>query len=182
MAAKFNAIGPRINDIEKAFSYITKPNPNVLEIGCGNGRDAGEIIKRTEHYLGIDFSSSMIDLARQQVPLGKFEVSDVEDFVFPTGLDIIFSFASLLHSPKDKVKHILKKAYDALNKDGIFYISSKFDKYHALKQTDEFGTRTYYFYTTELIEELAGPSWHAIFSKVDELRGQKWFVIILKKV
>ena len=35
-------------DLEETFNLVGKKNPKVLEIGCGNGRDAREIIKRTK--------------------------------------------------------------------------------------------------------------------------------------
>lgn len=40
LAKKFDELGARISDIEEAFALIQKDNPFVLEIGCGNGRDA----------------------------------------------------------------------------------------------------------------------------------------------
>lgn len=51
MAEKFNTIGARANDIKQTFEYIQKTSPRVVEIGCGNGRDATEILKYTSDYL-----------------------------------------------------------------------------------------------------------------------------------
>lgn len=50
MTRKFAGIGSRVEDILQAFSYIQKDVPKVVEIGCGNGRDAREILKYTPDY------------------------------------------------------------------------------------------------------------------------------------
>lgn len=182
MAKKFVDIGARVEDVERGFSLVGKEDPKVLEIGCGNGRDAQEILKRTRNYLGIDISESMIEIAKNVNPGGKFEVVDVENYEFPNGLDLVFSFASLLHSNKENVKNVLDRVYEVLNPGGVFYISLKHDDYHEGSKTDEFGTRTYYFYTPELIKELAGTKYEPGWEEVNELRGQKWFTIALRKI
>jgi predicted TPR repeat methyltransferase len=69
---KFTKYGARIDDIERAFSCIKKSNPKVVEIGCGDGRDAEEIIKRTNDYLGIDLSEELIKIAQKKSSWGKF--------------------------------------------------------------------------------------------------------------
>lgn len=181
MAEKFRNIGARTDDVEKAFRFAGKTNPVVLEIGCGDGRDAKEILKRTDKYLGIDISKSMIDIARQYVPGATFAVADVESYAFPDGLDLIFSFASLLHSDRESVKGVLERAHTALNTGGIFYISLKCDQYREETKSDEFGTRTYYFYTPELIGELAGKRYEIVHRDFQELKGQKWFTLALRK-
>ena len=109
MAGKFTAIGPRVEDVLQAFSYIQKYSPRVVEIGCGNGRDAGEILTHTSDYIGIDVSTEMIRLAKKSLPdsASKFIVADIEDFKFPERIDIVFSFASLLHTPKEALEKIL---------------------------------------------------------------------------
>lgn len=85
MAEKFTGIGARVNDIIQAFSYVQKFAPKVVEIGCGNGRDAEEILKHTPDYLGMDVSSEMIRLAQKHLPeaTNSFVVADVEGFEFP---------------------------------------------------------------------------------------------------
>lgn len=180
LARKFANFGSRMQDINRGFSYIKKGNPNVLEIGCGYGREAREILKITNQYLGIDISEEMIKMAKKEVSNGHFVVADVDDYIFCKGLDIIFSFASLLHSSKEHLKIILERTYEALNEGGIFYISLKYDRYHNEVQNDEFGTRVYYYYTPEDIKHL-DTRYTAVWEDKHEHGGQNWFTIILKK-
>lgn len=181
MARKFDNIGTRVSDVQKGFSFVTKQDPKVLEIGCGNGREAREILRHTCDYTGIDISEAMIALAKENAPTGRFEVADVENFEFPKNLDIIFSFASLLHSPQEQTRQILRACYKSLNESGISLISLKYGEYREETREDEFGLRTYYFYTPQLIKKLAGNKYKVVWEDIQELRGQKWFTIILQK-
>lgn len=180
MAEKFSGLGARVEDIDRGFLYCEKENPFVLEIGCGNGRDSVEILKHTDSYLGIDISESMIRLARETAPQGKFEVVDVESYAFPSGIDIVFSFASLLHSDRSNIARIFERFAEAMNTEGIFYLSLKYGEGRHTK-TDEFGTRTYYFYVPEDIKEIVQDHFEVVYEDVHDLREQKWFVLILKK-
>lgn len=184
MAKKFSGIGARIEDILEAFSYVQKDVPKVLEIGCGNARDASEILNHTSDYLWIDISSEMIRLAKESLPeaASKFVVADVEEFEFPQWIDIIFSFASLLHTPKEKLQKILQRILFALNSGWIVFISLKYsDVYEEIIKTDEFWTRTYYYYSPQDILDMGGKEYGWNKVEYQDLRGQKWFTIILWK-
>lgn len=181
-AQKFDDIGARVEDIKKAFSYIHKSNPKTIELGCGNGRDAKEIIKQTNDYLGIDLSREMLQIARQNIPEANFELADIETFQFPKGVDVIFSFASLLHSDKESVRKILERASLALNPGGVFFISLKYGQYHQETIDKEgHGPKTYYFYTPDEIESLLPSGLGSVYRDIQDFRGEKWFNLILQK-
>lgn len=110
----FNKFGVRIQDIERTLSYVKKDNPSVLELGCGNGRDAKEILKRTNHYLGLDLSGELVRIAKEKNPGGRFVEGDFDSFVFPNNLDVVFAFSSLLHADKASLERIFDGAYEAL--------------------------------------------------------------------
>jgi SAM-dependent methyltransferase len=182
LAKKFDELGARISDIEETFALIQKGNPFVLEIGCGNGRDAVEITKRTNNYLGIDISEKLIELAKQKVPNANFQVADIETFTFPGDLDMVFAFASLIHVPKEALARILIEAGMALSENGVIRLSMKYaDTYSETTKEDEFGIRTYYLYSKGDIEEVAS-GFKIIKSELNDLRGQMWLEIILQKI
>ncbi len=182
LAKKFDELGARVSDIEETFALIEKDNPFVLEIGCGNGRDAVEITKHTKNYLGIDISEKLIELAQQKVPNANFQVADIETFTFPGSLDIVFAFASLIHVPKEALAKILIEAWTALNENGVMRLSMKYaDAYTETTKEDEFGTRTYYLYSKEDMEEVSS-GFKIIKSGLNDLRGQMWLEIILQKI
>lgn len=181
-AEKFNEIGARIKDIKKTFSYIKKLNPKTIEIGCGNGRDAKEIVNYTNDYLGIDLSEEMLKLAQQNNPEVKFKLADFETYRFPNKVDIVFAFASILHSNREYVKDILKKAHKALHSGGVFFISSKYGPYHKeIIDKESHGPKTYYFYSPEEIKKLSPPGLKIVYQEIQNFRGIKWFNVILQK-
>lgn len=184
LADKFNNLGARVNDVKEGFSYLQKEGPSVLEIGCGNGRDAKEILKYVNNgrYLGIDISEELIEIARKNVPEGKFEINDIENYNFPKGFDIIFAFASLIHSDVIELEKIFDKAHESLNEGGIFYVSMKYGKYEESTKEDEFGIRTYYFYDKEVIGGLVEGKYEIAKERIHELKGQTWMEMVLRKI
>ncbi len=182
LAQKFDNLGVRISDILETFALINKQNPRVLEIGCGNGRDAKEIIKKTNDYLGVDVSEKLIDLARVKVPEARFEVADIISFKFPKNIDIVFAFASLIHVDKDELKVIFMKIFNSLNQSGVVRISLKYsDEYKEVTEESEFGIRTYYYYSQDDIKELVGDL-TIIKSEILEKRETVWFEVTLQKM
>lgn len=181
LADKFDSLGARIADIEETFALVEKENPKVLEIGCGNGRDAAEILKRTNDYIGVDISEELIKLARQKVPQAKFEVADITDFSLPERVDIVFAFASLIHLNKEDFAMVLDKIFNSLNPGGAVRISLKHsDVYKEVTKEDEFGVRTYYHYSQGDMAKLA-KNFAFIKNELNDLRGQKWLEILLQK-
>ena len=182
MAKKFNKIGPRSKDIKIAFSFTKKENPKVLEIGCGNGRDASEIIKFTNDYTGVDISKSMITLACKFLPKVRFEVADMENFNFPKNLDIIFAFASMLHLSKKSFGNVLKKAHQSFNNAGVFYISLKQDRYHKEIKKDKFGKRLFYFYEENDLRKLSlDNNFDIVFVNKQNILNVEWIDVVLQK-
>lgn len=182
LAKYFAGIGARTKDINRAFSFVKTKNPKVVEVGCGDGRDAEEITRLTMNYVGFDPSIGLLDIAKKRLPKTKFELNNAINFEYPNGLDVIFSFASLLHSDKDELAQVLKKAAKSLKQGGVFYISLKYmPSYQSAIKKDRFGERQFYFYTPELLQELAGTAYEAVYSEKQKHGSTKWFTIMLKK-
>lgn len=185
LAEYFRGIGSRTKDIDLAIELAGSPkNPKILEIGCGDGRDAKEIVKRTSRYVGFDISEELIKLARQYVPNGKFEVADATAYKYPGNLDIVFAFASLLHLDKDEVRDVLQKIRQALKPGGILFISLKYaPEYTEKVKEDKFGRRIFYFYNPEIITELAGDGYEVAQTGGGFMTAgnTKWFEVALRK-
>ena len=181
-ADKFDSLGARLSDIDETFALIKKNNPKVLEVGCGNGRDAEVIYKNTTDYIGIDISEKLIELACKKIPQGKFEVADIEAYIFPHGLDAVFAFASLIHTPKEVLRRIFENIFNALNSGGLFRLSMKYSNPSSeVTKDDEFGTRTYYLYSKEDIRNL-GSKFVILKNEMNELKGQMWLEVLLQKM
>ena len=67
---------------ERYMRFLVGPGQRVVDLGCGTGRLLAAL--RPSRGVGIDFSTAMIDRAREQHPELEFHVGDVED---PSVLD-----------------------------------------------------------------------------------------------
>lgn len=180
-ASKFDTIRPRINHIAETFFHIKRKNPFVVEIGCGSGKDAQEILKRTKNYLGIDVSPGLVASARSKSPQAAFQVADVTTFVFPHQVDIIFAFASLIHLDKQQLRSVFQKLFIALHPLGVARLSMKYNKhYREFTNHDAFGTRTYYYYSPADILALA-EGFTVLKNELEHFRDQTWIELLLQK-
>ena len=49
----------------QVFRSLVKSGNKILEIGCGTGKDAEELVKLNFDYTGIDASEGMLAIARE---------------------------------------------------------------------------------------------------------------------
>lgn len=83
---------------------LIKPGFQVLDVGCGNGRLAEfeQKIKDIQ-YTGLDISTKLLALAREQYPKAKFVHGSILDMPFKDAkFDIITAIASLQHIPSQQ--------------------------------------------------------------------------------
>lgn len=180
----FRGIGPRENHIDLALELSESgPNPRIIEIGCGDGRDARAIAARTDSYLGFDISESMVQLAKDYVPNAEFVVADAAEFEFPDNIDIIFAFASVLHLDPEELNNLIQRATQALRPGGVFYISTKYrSAYAAEMKHDAYGSRLFHYYNEHIILDSAGSSFE-VASLDHEYKGEtEWLELALRKV
>ncbi len=77
---KFEGNGPRTEDIQEVFEYYKESGAYVVELGCGCGRDAAEIIQYTNRYIGIDYVPEFIEYAKESLPNTTFLTEDIETY------------------------------------------------------------------------------------------------------
>lgn len=176
----------RVEDINATFNLLDDTlNPSVIEVGCADGRDAEEILKRTVNYIGFDSSKKLIELAKKNLPEGNFLVEDMRTYKFPPSLDIVFAFASFIHLNKKELKAIIMDIHRSLNNGGVLFLSLKRgDSYRSYIKRDGMGERLYYLYNPENIKKIT----HDYFKEVLRTTGfttnenTEWFEMILKKI
>lgn len=96
----------------------------VLEIGCGVGRLARELLPRCAGYTGFDIAPSMIEEARRRVPEGAaFYVSDglgAPAEVREQKYGLILAVAVFIHCPRSVVEALARDAVGLLAGGGCF--------------------------------------------------------------
>lgn len=183
LANYFSGIGPRTDDISLSFDLAGNPDQaRVVEIGCGDGRDAKEIVQRSDFYVGFDISEGLVDIARKQVPTANFVIADAIDYEFPDNLDIVFAFASLLHLDKDEFKLVVDHVAHALKQGGIFYISLKYrPNYEQDVKEDQYGRRQFYFYNESVVSELTDHAFETVHAHRKVHGNTEWLEVALRK-
>jgi ubiquinone/menaquinone biosynthesis C-methylase UbiE len=59
------------------------PGSKVLDVGCGAGQLAGELMRRGYEAWGMDVSEAMVAHARQQYHQDRFQAGDIERMDYP---------------------------------------------------------------------------------------------------
>jgi len=158
-------------------------NDKVLDLGCGNGRFYPLFEKRNVDYYGIDFSSNMIQIAKEKYPLGKFWVGTGFDLVFENDFfDYVYSIAVLHHVPSEKLrKSFLKEAKRVLKNKGIIVLTvwDLKEKKTNIKNKNIllpwYGAKDCYFYSFDLneLEKLVIEVGLKIIEKGEIMVGQR---------
>lgn len=180
----FSGIGPRIVYIELGLRLAkTERNARVIEIGCGDGRDAAEIIKRVGYYQAFDPSKALIKLAKKKSPSASFILADALSYKYPNNIDVVYAFASLLHINKKDLKEVFKKVAESLRIGGIFYISLKErSSYEEEVKKDRFGERMFYYYNSKTIIELGKDIFKPVHICYEIISGNEWIEMALEKI
>ena len=96
----------------------------VIDLGCGSGLWARELVDAGYDVIGIDISPSMIDLARKRVPEGEFQVTSLLKAKLPS-CDAVTSLGECLNYLFDKknslvqLRRLFRRVYAALKPGGL---------------------------------------------------------------
>lgn len=183
LAQYFKGIGPRVSDIELGLKLANaSKNARAIEIGCGDGRDAVEIKKRVAWYEGFDPSSGLLKIAQKNLPNTSFVAADALTYDYPSKVDVIYAFASLLHVNKHDLRKVFAKTASSLRGGGIFYISLKERSVYTEEiKDDEYGKRMFYYYNIDLIKTIAGEPFISVHEAHQKIGKTDWFTIALEK-
>ena len=115
-----------VSEVQKLLIQTFEKNSNILEIGCGSGRDASFMTKNSFDVIAIDGSKTMIEEAKKIHPeLSEklFHKTLPNDLGFDKKIDGIYSIATLMHLSKNDLEETISKIYNLLNQNGKFLMS-----------------------------------------------------------
>lgn len=185
LAEYFAGIGSRVELIEKALKLAGSPSKaRVVEVGCGDGRDAADIVPRVEWYEGFDPSIGLIELARQRLPGVSFVQADALSYKYPESLDVVFGFASFLHLGRESFHSACEKVYQSLRDGGILMMTLKLrDSYQSEIVEDEYGKRLFYYYDEKTVRELVKDNFEVVEIEHQVLarKTKNWLLVVLRK-
>jgi SAM-dependent methyltransferase len=91
------------------FVQFLSPQPRILDIGCGSGRDLLWLKQRGFEPTGFERSASLAELARSHTGCPVIE-GDLENFDFSTGSwNAVMLVGSLVHIPHEQFLSTIQK-------------------------------------------------------------------------
>jgi len=106
------------------FLAKLKPGADILELGCGNGRDSAAMIEGGFHVTPTDGTPEMAVEASGRLGI-PVKVLRFEDIDMAAAFDGVWANACLLHAPRADLGGIFAKIHTALRPGGVFYASFK---------------------------------------------------------
>lgn len=140
------------------FGVQFKKGDEILDLGCGSGRDALYFWEKGASVTGMDISSELIKIARKTAPHCEFLVMDFEEMDFPeNSFDGAWASASLLHLKKDRILRVLKKVHKFLKPNGLFFLlmrTGEGERFTVERRGNADLKRFYVYYQPEELQKL----------------------------
>jgi len=94
----------------------------VVDLGCGSGLWARELIDAGYRVLGIDISEAMIEISRERVPEAEFRVGSLFEADIPpcAAVTAVSEVLNYLFDPEKELSDLFRRVYDALAPGGVF--------------------------------------------------------------
>lgn len=130
----YDTVENKTRDLEaKALREIVSgENSDVLEIGCGTGKNTVWLLSRAKHLVGADFSEEMLAKAKEKISderaeFRQMDLREVWNFA-ENSFDLITCSLVLEHI--ENLDFVFGQARKVLKPDGLFYIG----ELHPFKQ------------------------------------------------
>lgn len=130
----YDAVENKTRDLEARASreMVSGENLNILEIGCGTGKNTEWLMSKAKHLIAADFSAEMLAGAKQKitsanVEFRQFDLRDEWDFP-ENKFDFITCSLALEHI--ENINFVFAQAAKVLRTGGLFYIG----ELHPFKQ------------------------------------------------
>lgn len=126
-AKSYDSMENKTRDLEAVVLRETFLNPhygNILELGCGTGKNTGWLSQKADHVTALDFSSEMIAKARAKVEADNitFTQTDInKTWPVRPGWSNLITCSLVLEHIED-LDFIFKEAARVLKRRGNFYI------------------------------------------------------------
>ena len=170
------------SEIRDRFLQKLKPGADILDFGCGSGRDTKAFLQQGFQVRAIDGSEKLCKIASEYtgIPVRKMLFQELDE---TAAYDGVWACASILHVPGAFLPDVLNRMKQAVRGNGIIYMSFKYGAFEGERDGR---------YFTDLTEE----SFADLLGKTDGLHieeewisadvrpgreEQKWLNIILRK-
>jgi SAM-dependent methyltransferase len=115
---------PRRRLVGRLLELLPPAGADVLELGCGEGVPAGQMLAERHSYTGVDISLVQVERARRNVPGGRFLVADYTRLELPPeSFDGVVAILTITHIPRVEHAGLLRTIHGWLRPGGHFLAS-----------------------------------------------------------
>lgn len=168
-------------ELEEFVNLLPK-NAKVLDVGCGAGVPITKfLVESGFDVTGVDFSESMLKLARRNVPEARFIKKDMTKLDFKSNsFDGLTACYSIIHVPREKHFSLFQSLHRIIKPNGVMLISIGPDDWEG---TDEYyGARMFWsHYSPEKsLQIIKDAGFKIVFGKQIVSGGEKHYWVLAK--
>jgi len=172
-----------LTEIMQTFVELLPEGAEVLDLGCGSGRDTKALEEHGFYVTPMDGSVKMCELAEIYTDKEVLHLT-FEEMDFQEVFDGIWACASLVHVSGEEIGIIMDKVLDSLKPGGILYFSV-----YEGDRDGIYGGRYFHDYTEESLKRLLRHRQNAEVVKIwrtDDVRREKeehqWLNVLVRKL
>jgi ubiquinone/menaquinone biosynthesis C-methylase UbiE len=131
-------------EVLKEFSNYLPKNARILDAGCGAGVPCAKLLVQAGfEVVGIDFSASMLKMAKKNVPEATLIKEDMTKLGFRDNtFDGLVALYSIIHVPREMHASLYQSFHRILKPDGIMLICLGSDEWEG--EDEYFGARMFW--------------------------------------
>lgn len=134
-------------NIEALLRHIDAAPPfEILDFGCGPGRDLGDFVRRGHRPIGLEGAPALAYMARKHSGCQVWEQDFLHLDLPPARFHGIFANASLFHVPRPELPRVLRQLQASLRPGGVLFSSNPRGDNHETINGERYGA--YYDFAT----------------------------------
>lgn len=155
--------------VQNRFLDKLHPGAEILDYGCGSGRDTKYFLEQGCKVTAIDGSQELCKLASEYtgIPVKHMLFQELNE---KEAYDGIWACSSILHVPANELQDIIKKMTNALRAHGIIYTSFKYGTFEGERNGRYFTDMTEETYLNQLVYEAE----HYIVETLNKYKGDSY--------
>ena len=170
-----------IKVLEEFSSYLPS-NARILDAGCGAGVPCARLlVKAGFEVVGVDFSSSMLRLARESVPEASLVKEDMTRLGFrDNSFDGLVALYSIIHVPREMHALLYQSFHRVLKPDGVMLVCVHSDEWEG--EAEYFGARMFWseYSVEEALQMLKDAGIQVISGKHLVTGGEKHYWVLAR--